>query len=488
MPTLFARLARKYRPEDFTRRDVLKTSLAASAGLLLSNCGTTNPWEGAGAGARRVIIIGAGFSGLACAYELRSRGYDVLVLEARNRVGGRILTFHDMVKNKNVEGGGELVGTNHLTWWSYAKKLKLSFREINWDEENASPIIIDGKRLSEKEEEEVWKELDKVQEPLNEAAQNVNAERPWETPNAEELDARSMGDWIRTAEVSDLTKKALRATIEGDESVSLERQSYLAFLAMVKGGGLHKFWTDSETHRCAQGNQALAHKLHQALGNSVRLNSPVVSIVSGNQRVMVTTANGHRLTAEDVVLAVPPSVWNKIKITPELPVALKPQMGVAVKYLSHLKSPVWTADKLTPDAITNGDITVTWDATQNQPGPGTVLTAFSGGPAAERIRQRDPAERTNTYKTDLTRIYQSYPDNFVDARFMDWPGDPWTMAGYSFGAPRMMKTVGPILANGIDTIHFAGEHCSHAFPGYMEGALSSGVKTAWKLAKRDRVV
>jgi monoamine oxidase len=83
-----------------------------------------------------------GFSGLACAYELLSAGYEVVVLDARNRVGGRVLSFNDMVAGKVVEGGGELIGSNHPTWVSYAKKFGLSFNDVTESETLEAPVIL----------------------------------------------------------------------------------------------------------------------------------------------------------------------------------------------------------------------------------------------------------------------------------------------------------------------------------------------------------
>src|SRR5947207_2235187 len=131
MASLFARLHRRYGPrvDQATRRDFLKASLLASAGLLLSR----NPVfadEPAKKTGIRVAIIGAGFSGLACAYELVSAGYDVTVIEARDRVGGRVLSFNDFVDGKNVEGGGELIGSNHPTWVAYKDTFGLEFLDV----------------------------------------------------------------------------------------------------------------------------------------------------------------------------------------------------------------------------------------------------------------------------------------------------------------------------------------------------------------------
>src|SRR4051812_21351329 len=116
--SLFARLHRRYGPKQnaASRRDMLKATLLGSAGLLLSRSpfalGADTPPTPRKKPTARVCVIGAGFSGLACAYELMSVGYDVSVIEARDRVGGRVLSFGDLVPGKNVEGGAELIGSN----------------------------------------------------------------------------------------------------------------------------------------------------------------------------------------------------------------------------------------------------------------------------------------------------------------------------------------------------------------------------------------
>jgi len=98
------------------------------------------------------------------------------------------------------------------------------------------------------------------------------------------------------------------------------------------------------------------------------------------------------------------------------------------------------------------------------------------------------ADRDRAYAELLNKIYNGYNDNVVKTRFMDWPNDPWTQAGYSFPAPGQVTTVGPILHKGIGRLHFAGEHASYKFVGYMEGALNSGASLAQRIAKRDGIV
>ena len=148
--SLYGRLTRRYRPQPtvLDRREFLKITLAASAGLLLSSgAGFARISAASNVGrGRKVIVIGAGFGGLACAHELLSAGYEVVVLEARDRIGGRVLSFSDMAPGKIVEGGGELIGSNHPTWVAYAKQFGLRFNDVTQNQELQAPITWDRER------------------------------------------------------------------------------------------------------------------------------------------------------------------------------------------------------------------------------------------------------------------------------------------------------------------------------------------------------
>ena len=140
---------------------MIQRSLAAAGVLLISDRFDLSAQK---AGAR-VVVIGAGFSGLAAAYELTKAGYDVTVVEARNRVGGRVISFSDIVPGKNVEGGGELIGSNHPAWVGYAKQFKLQFLDVG-EEDAEFPIVLNGKRLSSEESEKLWEEMEAAFAPL----------------------------------------------------------------------------------------------------------------------------------------------------------------------------------------------------------------------------------------------------------------------------------------------------------------------------------
>src|SRR5262245_24814468 len=145
--SLISRLRSRFGPpvDPVTRRQVLQGSVAVGMALLLSGPRAfARPPKPLG---KSVVVIGGGFAGLAAAHELLSAGYQVTVLEARDRVSGRVVSFTDFVSGRSVEGGGELIGSNHPTWVAYAKKFGLEFNDIP-ESEDSTPVVIDGNLLN----------------------------------------------------------------------------------------------------------------------------------------------------------------------------------------------------------------------------------------------------------------------------------------------------------------------------------------------------
>jgi len=487
--SLFAHLTRRFRPEVAAgRREFLKATAAIGAGMLLSN----HVAYGAQAQKqRRVVIVGAGFAGLACAHELKAAGYKVTVIEARNRVGGRVLSFKDFIEGKNVEGGAELVGSNHPTWVAYAEKFGLKFLDVSEDADLNMPIHLDGKLLDDDASGEVYEQMEEALSTMNEDSEPIDADQPWKSPKAAELDEKTLADWLKGLEVSELVRKLTAIQIGSDNAVANDKASYLGMLAAVKGGGGEKYWTDSEVYRCEGGNDTLAKRLAEAIGpENIRLKLAVDEINYSRDGASVKCVDGRTLECDDVVLAVPPTTWKRIRFLPDLPQNLKPQMGLAVKYLSAVKGRFWLEDERSQYAITDGPISQTWELTDAQPNepPIAGLVAFSGGPQAEACLKWKKEERDAKYAAEYDKIYPKFRDNFIDSRMMDWPNDPLTGGGYSFPAPGQVTSMGPTLYNGIGRLQFCGEHTCYKFVGYMEGGLNSGASLAARLAKRDGVL
>ena len=161
---------------------------------------------------------------------------------------------------------------------------------------------------------------------------------------------------------------------------------------------------------------------------------------------------------------------------------------VRVKFLMGLNGTFWRRAEVAPDLLSDGPANMTWHATEGQKGAGEAMVAFSGGPSAEICRDWG-ARRTENYLAELGKVYKGIRGSFSGkARFMDWPGDAWTKASYSFPAPGQVTAQGPTLYDGLGRLHFAGEYSSYAFMGFMEGALNSGAAVAKRIAEKDGVV
>lgn len=498
---LAARHGRKLSPMQ--RREFLKLTIAAGAGLLLSS--RAGALERLGRDSRRrVVVVGAGFAGLACAFELLEAGYDVRILEARDRVGGRVLSFNaangnEYIRGRNIEGGGELVGSNHPAWGSYAQRFGLEWLPVTEDEGDAvSPIVIDGRNLSFDEAAGLWEELEKALARMNELAAGIPEDEPWKAHDARRLDRTSTAAWIDSLDVPELVKSAMRINQESDNGQAVERQSLLGQLAAVKGGQLEKFWTESEVYRCKGGNDGLARALAGAIGSSrIATGLPVKSVRLERETMVVTAADGRRFECDDVVLTAPPPTWERIEFSLRLPATLRPQMGMNAKYLAHVKARFW--ESLDPPrsqyALSNGLIQQTWDGTDAQgavdsSNDGACLTGFAGGRVVERALAMSREERDRAFADACEQFHPGFREHLVAARYMDWPRDPWAGASYSFPSPGQVTTVGPLLARAHmgGRLRIAGEHACYKFVGYMEGGLSSGAGVARKLALRDGVL
>jgi len=473
-------------PDAITRRRFLQASLAAGAALMLPQRSSS----AAVAGTRpRVVVIGAGFAGLSCAYQLLRAGAEVHVIEARNRVGGRVFTLDSFAPGKVIEAGAELIGGNHPTWMAYAKEFSLAMRDVSEDGDHTSPILIGGKTYTNKEAEHLWEQIDKALSLMNFDARSVNLERPWLTPDAQRLDQRSFAQAAASWPMEPQVVSAATALMANDNVFQSDNVSYLGLLAAIAGGGIEAFWSESEIYRCAAGNQALAFKLAKAIGSErIQLRTPIEKLELRSDGVRITTVRGQTREADVAVLTAPPSTWDRMTFDPAMPADLSPYAGPAIKYLTAVDKPFWTSDGLGPDALSDTPIGETWNASDGQ-GNSTqdaaCFTVFSGGDAAARCLKVPRQQRDRQMTAWIERIYPSYGNAAGRRMFMGWPEDRWTACGYT--SPRLgeVTKIYPRLEQGIaEKLYFAGEYSSLLFTGYMEGGLHSGDTLAKRLAQK----
>jgi monoamine oxidase len=453
---------------------------------------------------RRVAVVGGGFAGLAAAYELKSVGYQVTVFEARDKVGGRVLSKRDVVPGFIVEHGAELIGLNHLAWWSYAGKFKLKLDKLR-DSEKPSPVVLNRMLLSPSQAKELARQIFKYERLINKEARWVNAYQPWLTRGADKLDRISLATGInrltrnarrsregRKIKMLDLCRMAFLEQLESDNGVAAGKQSWLGCLAMIKGGGLGRYWRDTETHRCRDGNQQLAFRLKAAIrsvetGRKVeRIKIDKNTVSAGG--VTLEFASGKPKRFDDVILAVPPTMWRRtVHISPRLPGKYRVQFGRNVKYILNVENDCW--DPESPELTSDGPIDITWLGTENEKkDPRAGWVAFAGAGDAATLRRWGNKRRREILKR-LTAIYPRAGYRAGSGAFADWLDDPWTLGSYSFPSQHEVTRVGPLLHRSFEgRLHFAGEHTCYAFTGYMEGALRSGLRVAEQLARRDGVI
>lgn len=477
----FRRAARRWIAPELvlSRRNALKAVAAALAASMVAGCKAART----GGGVKpRVVIVGAGFAGLACAERLVGAGADVTVVEARNRIGGRVLTVDNVLAaRQRIEFGGEWIGTNHAHWMAYIERFGLGFREAS-DDPGEVRYRIDGKILTRAEAEVLEEGLAEVERRLTELARPIDGDLPWNSADALALDQMSVGSVIDALDVSRFGKAMAHLLLSADNGVATADQSLLANLAMIKAGGLEAFWTDSEIGRCAAGNQALALKLAAMIGSErIRLNAPVARIDAGAQP-KVSLRDGQVIECDAIVNTAPPSTWDAMRFEPALPDGFTVQMGRSMKSAVALKRRVWADGGLSQQAHSDRIVSESWDMSDGQRGDGCVIGAFISGDQATRLLAYPRAGRNDAILKEFDALFPGFKANVTaPPRIINWIEDPHTRAGYSFHRPGTLTTVGKALHASTTALHFAGEHTCPQFPGFMEGGLDSGNRVAAQL-------
>jgi monoamine oxidase len=444
--------------------------------------------------ARSVAVLGAGLAGLSVAYELRKRSYDVSIFEASDRAGGRTFTNHDLAKPHVMDRGAELIGSNHPLWLHYADTFHLGFSDVK-DYKN-SPVRLGKAPLSNADAKILFQQMSDAFDSISARSKRiVDPFRPWTDPDASLLDQQNVHEFVvQQRKWSRVCKKAVLQQLESDNGVLAENQSLLGLLSMVRGGGMERYWVDTEVYRCKRGAQALSLAFEAALRGlrtSVQYNSPVTAVDATGPKVKLEIDRKMwPIDFDDVVLAMPPSAWMRIsKWRPdklsEL-VGVPPQMGKNIKMLLAFSSRVWEKSRLAPSSTENGPVDETWETTESYSSPRFGMVAFSGADHAEELSKLDDQNALNRVEADLQNTYKNFSAAVTGSEFVNWPTRDWAWASYSFPNCGDITKWGPIFYEGYENkLHFSGEHTCYAFTGYMEGALQSGYRLARKLVLRD---
>jgi monoamine oxidase len=482
------------------RRRFLAGAVASGA-LLAAGCShdsssspaTTRPRPDPGA-ARRVVVVGAGLAGLTTALDLRDAGWDVVVLEARDRVGGRVFTIRDAFSDGlHAEGGGESIDDNHHDLLRMIRRFGLRTEDRLRNREATGIVYRDGRRWSiadyvAQRGGQVLDDYDRFDVELARIAEDVDPENPQDSPRAEELDAMSVQDFLDSLDLVPEAKFLVDADTSSYAAAELTDISMLFWaqqwqiVADVPYGA-------EETMRIAGGNSRLPEAMAAELGASLRTSAPVRWISRNDDQMDVGGGGGPPVPAAHVVLATPPGTWGAIDMEPGLPdqataVASGLALGPAAKVITRYDRAFWRTEGQSGLSVADLPFGVTWDATDSYDSGGAgLLTAFITGQGAIDLSALDDVDRIAEVHRQLDEVFPEGRRFRADeSATTAWVNEPLTGGGYAVYAPGQVVPYWPVLRRPIGRLWFAGEH-TESLAGYMESAVRSGHRVAGQIGR-----
>lgn len=404
---------------------------------------------------RRVAVIGAGAAGLAAARRLASAGLDVVILEARDRIGGRVLTSHDLAPHP-VELGAEFIHGDQVITWDLLDELGLNHTLSALEYEDSLVFYADGK---------VWPYPDWLSLPAVEMLDAVDETVEWVAPDA------SLAEWWGST-----IPRLVNNNFASDYGADLDQLGVQGYLeATYAGDGDGDF-------RLEEGYSHLIEAM--AAGLTIRLSSPVERIEYRENSATVVLPN-ERLDVDAVVVTLTLAILKAgdVVFDPPLPAPKQQAVerlgaGKVNKLILKFDSPFWDANM--EAILTELDTQIWWRPGWGRDREAAILTALIGGAAGERFSAMSEAEAIQAGLADLSRMFgvEDLADRLVEGRFINWGADRYSRMGYSY-VPVGAAGMRAILAEPVgSTLYFAGEATEVSRPATVHGAILSGWRAA----------
>ncbi|MFJ9824792.1 flavin monoamine oxidase family protein [Streptomyces sp. NPDC101160] len=438
-----------------------------------------------------VVVIGGGYAGLAAALRLHDHAVDFTLVEAADRVGGRVLT-ETRPDGTVIDHGGQWVGPTQTRFTALAARFACpTFR--TWEKGSHIEVRHDGTRVpytgAAPDDGPGIAAYERVTALLDTLARTVDTDRPWRTARFAEWDAQSAGAYFRTRTDDPDALRRLALAVQGLWCTEPDEISLFHVLFYIAAAG--GFEQLMETRDCAQdsrftgGAAVPARAVAALLGERIRLGDPVRSIAYGPEGVLVRTATAE-LRARRAVVALPPHAVRALDLTPPLPPAragwlAHNPMGRVAKVHAVYDTPFWRAEGLSGVATLYGDgpVGVVFDNSPDGASRG-VLVGFVYGDRLDRFASLDASARRDAVLAGFVSVAGPRAAHPRDYTEKIWTRDPFARGGYeAYATPGAWQAharhgwrepTGPL--------HWAGTETASAWNGYIDGAVSSGYRAA----------
>jgi monoamine oxidase len=428
----------------------------------------------------RVVVAGAGLAGLSAARALEADGADVMVVEARDRVGGRVCTVRDgFAAGQHAEAGADLIEAEQSHVLQLAGELGLKPVRIlrrGWGFYGADR----SGRLKIRTTPDAFAEAARRLEP--EMRDYQLAECRWDTRVAAAIAREPVAHWLKRTGAD----AGFAAAMKGLRGFFLADPEDLSLIALVDQFASGEAPGDARQYRIQDGNDRLATGLAKALRGRVLLNTIVRRVSQTGSGVRVTVEGTLRevIDADYAVLALPAPTLRDVEFEPALPAeqaraVATLKYGAATRVLLQFATRFWRRPGRPYAFGTDQPTGAAWDGNEQQaPRPG-ILTLLAGGGAAAEVRALLASGGTAALVKRLRWL--GTPSELIAYRTIAWEDDPWSKGGYAFFDPSFDPLLRDWLARAYGRLTFAGEHTSMKSQGYMNGAIETGKRAAAEL-------
>ncbi|HUQ22679.1 MAG TPA: FAD-dependent oxidoreductase [Gaiellaceae bacterium] len=454
-----------------------------------------------GAGAPKIVVVGAGLAGLSAAYALKNAGYLAEVHEAADRIGGRCWTLRGaFAEGQIAERGGELIDQSHNAVRQLASGLGLKLDNLLQAEQNGTEVLgyFDGSPYRYADMvDDIKAAWQKIHSDVSAASYPTTFETS--TERGRQLDNMSIVDWINETFDGGIRSRIgqlldIAYNIEyGAECTEQSSLNLLYLLGYSGQGQFRVFGPSNEKYHVVGGNDQIADRLAARLPGQITTGSELVSIrrnSSGTFTLTLAQAAGTKtVTADKVVLALPFSILrssvdlSKAGFEPLKLVAIREQgMGTNSKLHVQFSSRFWRAQGSNGETFADTGYQNTWEVSRAQAGKTGILVNYTGGKIGASFGSGSPETRAARFLGQLEPVLPGATKAWNGRAAIDfWPGYRWTKGSYSYWKVGQYHRFAGMEARRQGNCLFAGEHTSIDFQGYLNGAVETGQRAAGEI-------